>query len=769
MCDVNTLFKKGGELARMKTIKTRTSVKDIKLLDKSVNLGRRMKNSLVQVKERALSADRQAEETQDPRHASPTDYASGKIQSTAQGAAREGVHILKNPRQKAQTSLDRAKGHFQEVKRNLPKERRRVADEAQKTARTANNTSDNLRNVAEKAQDTAKNAKTAVKDAKQTLREVRREGRRTLREVRQGARAEIRIENDMSADRHVGAVRDEPLNAPATTPAADTPEIPRVKGKPAQTAAETPSKPENPAKRDFMKNGARARAENARLSGKNAAKPPDKPTVANPARSSAIPGTPGKTVNALPGDSHPNYMSRRIRPVKGATDIAKTVEKSAKTAKSTARGFKETAKGTIKTVKKSVKTAERTAKTAVKTAKQTAKAAQKTAQTTAKAAKAAAKAARAASKVAVQTAKAAVKAVTALVKAAIAAVKGLVALIAAGGWVAVLIILIICMIALLVGSVFGIFFSGEDSGNGYTTPMAIAEINTEYADKISEIRNGNAHDEVVMTGSRALWKEVLAVYAVKTSADPLGGQDVAAMDVGKKAILQSIFWGMNVVTHSTAEVTSATAAVTDDGAGNLVETEETVTKTVLYINISGKTADEMSEQFHFNNEQKAQLAELPSGEYDDLWAAVLYGIHSGSADIVAVAVSQIGNVGGQPYWSWYGFSSRAEWCACFVRWCANEAGYIDAGVIPKFAGCQSQGVPWFAERSLWQDSSYVPAPGDIIFFDWGGDGKADHVGIVEYAEGEYVHTIEGNTGDSCARRSYRLNSSSVMGYGTPMY
>jgi hypothetical protein len=629
------------------------------------------------------------------------------------------------------------------------------------------------------------------------LREVRQEGRRTLREVRQNTKADIKGEN-------VNAARAEPINTAAdriNAPAADTPtsdiprahfgetpktptetinrpgDSPRIKGKPAQNAAEAPSKPENPVKRDFINNRAQARAENTRLSGKNAGNMPDTPANTNPISAkptgAASPGQPLNThisESPLRGGSRPNYMSGRVRgTAKNAGDTAKSVEKSAKTAKSTAKGFKKTAKGTVKTAKKSVKTAEQSAKAAVKTAKQTAKAAQKTAQASVKAAKAAAKAARAASKVAVQTAKAAAKAVTALVKATIAAVKGLVAAIAAGGWVAVLIILIICMIGLLVGSVFGIFFSGEDSGNGYTMPMAIAEINAEYADKISGIRNSNAHDEVVMTGSRALWKDMLAVYAVKTSADPFGGQDVAAMDAGKKAILQSIFWDMNLITHSTAEVTGVTVTVTDDGAGNLVETEETGTKTVLYINISGKTAAEMAEQYHFTDAQKAQLAELLNGDYDSLWTAVLYGIHNGSADIVAVAISQIGNIGGEPYWSWYGFSSRAEWCACFVSWCANEAGYIDAGVIPKFAGCQSQGVPWFEERGLWRDSSYIPAPGDIIFFDWGGDGKADHVGIVEYAEGDYVYTIEGNTSDSCARRTYRLDSASVMGYGMPLY
>ena len=100
---------------------------------------------------------------------------------------------------------------------------------------------------------------------------------------------------------------------------------------------------------------------------------------------------------------------------------------------------------------------------------------------------------------------------------------------------------------------------------------------------------------------------------------------------------------------------------------------------------------------------------------------VLYGIGTGSGEIVAVALSQVGNVGGQPYWSWYGFSSRVNWCAIFVSWCANECGYIDAGVVPKFAGCV-QGSRWFKERGLWQDKSYTPNPGDVIFFDWNDPG-----------------------------------------------
>jgi len=120
-----------------------------------------------------------------------------------------------------------------------------------------------------------------------------------------------------------------------------------------------------------------------------------------------------------------------------------------------------------------------------------------------------------------------------------------------------------------------------------------------------------------------------------------------------------------------------------------VETTETVTKTTLYITVTHKTADEMADAYNFTVDQRAQLAELLAEENRSMWSSVLYGIGLGDGEIVVVALSQIGNVGGQPYWSWYGFGSRVEWCACFVSWCTNECGYLDAGVIPKTAGCIS--------------------------------------------------------------------------------
>ena len=139
----------------------------------------------------------------------------------------------------------------------------------------------------------------------------------------------------------------------------------------------------------------------------------------------------------------------------------------------------------------------------------------------------------------------------------------------------------------------------------------------------------------------------------------------------------------------------------------------------------------------------------------------------GNQTIVQVAASQEGK-GGTTYWSWYGFGSRVEWCACFVSWCADQSGYIQSGVIPKFSLC-SDGVKWFESKGRFRDGSYTPVAGDIIFFDWGNNGTIDHVGIVESVSGGTVNTIEGNSGDKVARLSYRIGSSNIYGYGVPAY
>ena len=138
------------------------------------------------------------------------------------------------------------------------------------------------------------------------------------------------------------------------------------------------------------------------------------------------------------------------------------------------------------------------------------------------------------------------------------------------------------------------------------------------------------------------------------------------------------------------------------------------------------------------------------------------GTRPGNPQLVELAKSQVGNVGGQPYWSWYGFDSRVEWCACFVSWCYGQSGRTE----PRFAGCQSQGVPWFQSHGQWGARGYENiAPGDAIFFDWDLDGSADHVGIVVGTDGSRVYTVEGNSGDACKIKSYDLNYQSIKGYG----
>ena len=315
----------------------------------------------------------------------------------------------------------------------------------------------------------------------------------------------------------------------------------------------------------------------------------------------------------------------------------KTVEQTEKTVKQSARSA---GKKTVKTTK-----------TAIKTTRQAAKTAQKTAQATVKATQKAAQAAKAAAKATAAGVKAAVKATVAAVKAIIAAAKALVAAIAAGGWVAVVVIIVICLIALICGSVFGIFFSGEDSGTGQSMRTAVQEINTEYDNRLLEIRNGTSYDTLEMSGSRAVWKEVLAVYSVKVNTDPDEPMEVATVDDTKKQLLKDIFWEMNSISSRTESHSETVITETDDGNGNIVQTETTETRTTLYITVSHKPVEEMADQYGFNEEQREYLAELLEDKNNSLWAAVLYGIHYGDDQIVTVALSQVGNVGGEHYWS----------------------------------------------------------------------------------------------------------------------
>lgn len=440
-------------------------------------------------------------------------------------------------------------------------------------------------------------------------------------------------------------------------------------------------------------------------------------------------------------------------------------------ASSETRGTVSNSKHRIKEVRSEAKAVGRTSRQAVKGAESSGKVikvGERSAQTVRQTVRAAVQARQravqatdAARRTTATAGKAMAKAAAAALREAVSAIRSLAPLLAAGGGAVTAVVLVLCLVGALVMSPLGIFFFGGDSGGQQqtvTVSAVVRELNQEYDARLEEIKAGVAYDEVRLSGSRAPWVEMLAVYAVKTTSDPTNGQEVVTMTDGKKAQLKQVFWDMN-------QISSFTSTVPGEG-----EDEEDTT--TLHITVTAKTADEMADIYGFNIDQRQQLAELLSDEYRELWNVVLYGIGTGSGEIVAVALSQVGNIGGQPYWSWYGFDSHVNWCACFVSWCANECSYIDAGVIPKFSGCV-QGSNWFKNRGQWQDRNYTPNPGDIIFFDWddpGGysgpqDGVPDHVGIVEKVENGRVYTIEGNSGDRCRQQSYPLGYYEIYGYG----
>ena len=733
----------------MSKIKTREKGQDIKVLDKSAVVGQRMKNAFIRSKRNAAAL-------MDDRQTTPSEYAEDKVEFAADDLAHDTANVAVSG---TKTAVRQGRKLFQ-------RQREKRAAEIRRENTTP----------------------TEQAPAPEPPQGIAPEGQPPQRHS--GTPSEGRLPRQRT-----DPPRDGQLPRQGTGPAQDR-RLPRQRTRTAPERQPTPAQAQRSGLRwERRSSGMSELCPTGRSKGYGACDDEERGRTFAKKQAAKWAERKRQVKNrAVQSDRPPQVKSqdaaKASRQVETAVNTVETPVKTAKrpaqamgqTAKATGRGAKGTVKSAQRTVKTAqrtakgtVKTAQHTSKTAIKTADHTAKAAQKTAQATAKAAKMTAHAARATAKTAAATAKAAAKGVSATVKAMIASVKALVAAIAAGGWVAILAIVLICLIGLIVGSCFGIFFSGEDSGTGQTMPAVVREINQEYEGKLDEIKNGTAHDTLEMSGSRAVWPEVLAIYAVKTTTDPDNPQEVATMDDGKKELLKEIFWAMNEISSRTETATTTQTVETDDGAGNIIEEEVEVTTSTLYITVTHKTADEMADAYNFTADQRAQLAELLAEENRSMWSSALYGIGVGDGEIVVVALSQLGNVGGQPYWSWYGFNSRVEWCACFVSWCANECGYLDAGVIPRTAGCIS-GSDWFKDRGLWQDNSYEPRPGDIIYFDWDNkgssgpqDGLADHVGIVEKVENGLVYTVEGNSGDSCRENRYAIGHYEIYGYGTPAY
>ena len=279
-------------------------------------------------------------------------------------------------------------------------------------------------------------------------------------------------------------------------------------------------------------------------------------------------------------------------------------------------------KQAIKNSKRTIKTGKNTiknGKTAVKTSKEVAIKSQKVAKESIKASKKAMQMAKETAKATAKGIKLAIKATISAIKGIIAGTKALIAAIVAGGWIAVVIILVVCLVALLCGSIFGIFFSSEkSSSNSITMKEVVAECNQEFADKLQDIQDKNPHDDYVLDGSMASWKDILLVYTIKQS-NGINEQEVMTMDDKKKQVVKDIFWDMNSLSSEVK-----TEKVTEQGV-NTNEMPKEVEKKVLHIKITSKTAEQMKNEYHFNANQLKQYNELSSPQYASLWNGAIYG------------------------------------------------------------------------------------------------------------------------------------------------
>ena len=452
------------------------------------------------------------------------------------------------------------------------------------------------------------------------------------------------------------------------------------------------------------------------------------------------------------------------------TSAIRTLEKPEKMVKQSAtsagkKNIKLAGKEAAKTTQRSVKTAEHTARASIKTSQQTAKAAQKTAQAKVKASQKAAQAAKKAAKATADTVKATAKATVAAVKAIIAGTKALVAAIAAGGWIAVLII----MIVVLFGAAVAMFGGGSDS-NSYTPVSAEVEAYEPIIQKYAKEYGIPEYVELIKavmmqeSGGRGLdpMQAAEGSFNTRYPHEPNGIKDPEySIQCGVQELKAAL---TSAEVESPIDMEHIKLALQGYNFGNgYISWAKTKYGGYSYANaveFSTQQAQRLGWDSYGDTQYPAHV--LRYYPYGRAFTA------GGNQAIVEVALTQLGNQGGQPYWSWYGFNSRVEWCACFVSWCADQCGYIESGLVPKFAGCVD-GANWFKSNGKWQDRTYEPKVGDIIFFDWEGDGTTDHVGIVEKCENGTVYTVEGNSGDACKQRQYAVGSSNIYGYGIPAY
>ena len=451
------------------------------------------------------------------------------------------------------------------------------------------------------------------------------------------------------------------------------------------------------------------------------------------------------------------------------SQLIKTRQQGQKMIKTTARNaekaVKTTAKGTVKTTEKGIKTAQATSKAAIKTTETSVKTAQAAAKASAKTAQKAAQAAKATAKATAEATKATVRATIAAVKAIIAGTKALISALIAGGWIAVVIILIVVLLGCAVS-----LFGGGSGSNAYTPVSAEVEAYEPLIQKYAKQYGIPEYVELIKavmmqeSGGRGLdpMQAAEGSFNTRYPHEPNGIKDPEySIECGVQELKAAL---ISAEVENPIDMEHIKLALQGYNFGNgYISWAKTNYGGYSYANaveFSTMQASRLGWDSYGDTQYPAHVL-----RYYPYGRAFTSG---GNQAIVEVALTQLGNEGGQPYWSWYGFEGRVEWCACFVSWCADQCGYIESGIIPKFAGCVD-GANWFKGNGQWQDRNYEPQAGNIIFFDWEGDGETDHVGIVEKCENGVVYTVEGNSGDACRQNQYTVGSSSIYGYGVPAY
>ena len=451
------------------------------------------------------------------------------------------------------------------------------------------------------------------------------------------------------------------------------------------------------------------------------------------------------------------------------SQLIKTRQQGQKMIKTTARNaekaVKVTAKGTVKTTEKGIKTAQATSKAAIKTTETSVKTAQAAAKAAVKTAQKAAQVAKATAKATAEATKATVRAIIAAVKAIIAGTKALISALIAGGWIAVVIILIVVLLGCAVS-----LFGGGSGSNAYTPVSAEVEAYEPFIQKYAKQYGIPEYVELIKavmmqeSGGRGLdpMQAAEGSFNTRYPHEPNGIKDPEySIECGVQELKAAL---ISAEVENPIDMEHIKLALQGYNFGNgYISWAKTNYGGYSYANaveFSTMQASRLGWDSYGDTQYPAHVL-----RYYPYGRAFTSG---GNQAIVEVALTQLGNEGGQPYWSWYGFEGRVEWCACFVSWCADQCGYIESGIIQKFAGCVD-GSNWFKGNGQWQDRNYEPQAGDIIFFDWEGDGETDHVGIVEKCENGIVYTVEGNSGDACRQKQYSVGSSVIYGYGIPAY